>query len=93
MPHTYVDKKTFPIAPAPGCRDSHALPVAAGKAPHALQMSCASRTMRPTVMSEPIVTDIYVHAYVIPLAASRHIHWPTGPGRIHGEADLYVDTC
>jgi len=35
--------------------------------------------MRPTVMSEPIVAEIYVHAYVIPLAASRHIHWPTGP--------------
>jgi len=29
--------------------------------------------MRPTVMSEPIVTEMYVHAYVIPLeAAARH---------------------
>jgi hypothetical protein len=66
VPHTYLDKKTFTIASAPSCRDSHALPVAAGRAPHALQMACASRTMRPTVMSEPTVTYIYVHAYVIP---------------------------
>src|SRR6267142_6213838 len=73
-----VLKKTFTIASAPSCRDSHTLPVAAGRAPHALQTACASRAMRPTVMFEPIVTDIYVHASVIPLAASRHIHWPTG---------------
>jgi len=24
VPHTYLEKKTFTIAPAPGCRDSHA---------------------------------------------------------------------
>ena len=67
MPHTYLNKKTFTIAAAPSCRDSHALPIAAGRAPHALQMSCASRTMRPTVMSEPIVKRlIHVHAYLTP---------------------------
>src|SRR6266852_4100291 len=73
VPHTYLDKQTFTIASAPSCRDSHALSVPAGRGPHALQMACASRTMRPTVMSEPIVTEMYVHAYVIPLeAAARH---------------------
>ena len=67
MPHTRLDKKTFTIASAPSCRDSHALPVAAGRAPHALQMSYASRTMRPTVMSEPMVKKrIHVHAYFTP---------------------------
>src|SRR5207302_3988566 len=68
-------QKTFTISSAPSCRDSHALPVAAGRAPHALQMSCASRTMRPTVMSEPNRHLRYVDAYIIPLAAIAAKHF------------------
>jgi hypothetical protein len=66
-------------ASAPSCRDSHALSGAAGRGPHALQMACASRTMRPTVMSEPIRPEVYVHAYVMSgtpsYASTKHAFW------------------